>query len=238
MATPCSDELSLAVDAARRVSAILIAPDDARACYVLAHGSRAGMHHPFMASIAELLAARGIATLRYQFPYMEQGSRRPDGPALAHATVRAAVAEAARQMPDRPLVAGGKSFGGRMTSQAQSERALPGVHGLVFLGFPLHPPGEPSDQRAAHLDDVHVPMLFMQGTRDELADLALLRPLVDRLGDRATLQTIDDGDHSFHVRGGARANAEVMDHIADDVVAWIDRVAGSSPSPARGRGPG
>jgi predicted alpha/beta-hydrolase family hydrolase len=215
-------ELTIAVGASRSVSALLRAPADSRACYVLAHGAGAGMRHPFMHAIAEALAVRGIATLRYQFPYMEQGSRRPDVPAIAHATVRAAVAEAARAMPGVPLVAGGKSFGGRMTSQAQAAKPLAGVRGLVFLGFPLHPAGKPSDARAAHLADVRVPMLFLQGTRDDLADPALLRPLIERLGAHATLVPFEDADHSFHVpaRSG-RKDADAFAALGDAIAAWI-----------------
>src|SRR3974390_212269 len=158
-----------------RVSGLLQAPPRPRACYVLAHGAGAGMTHPFMAVVADELAGRGIATLRYQFPYMEQGSKRPDAPKLAHATVRAVVTEAARLVPDLPLFAGGKSFGGRMTSQAQAASPLPGVRGLIFLVFPLPPPGQPSDSRAEHLFEVQVPMLFLQGSRDEFAELGLLQ---------------------------------------------------------------
>src|SRR5688572_27368778 len=153
------------------VSGLLDAPADARACYVLAHGAGAGMHHTFMAGIASGLAQRRIATLRFQFPYMEQGSKRPDSPKVAHAAVRAAVQEAAKRLPNLPLFAGGKSFGGRMTSQAQAAEPLAGVRGLVFVGFPLHPAGKPSVERAEHLGQVQVPMLFLQGTRDTLADL-------------------------------------------------------------------
>lgn len=155
------------------------------------------MTHPFMAAVAAGLAERGIATLRYQFPYMEKGSKRPDPPKVAHAAVREAVAEAARRFRGLPLFAGGKSFGGRMTSQAQAIEPLAGVRGLVFVGFPLHPAGKPADERGAHLADVKVPMLFLQGSRDELADLALLRPVVERLGDRATLAVFEGADHSF-----------------------------------------
>ena len=170
------------MDDAHVVSGLLDVPLRARACYVLAHGAGAGMTHPFMAAVAAGLGERGVATLRYQFPYMEQGSKRPDAPKLAHATVRAAVAEAVRHVPKLPLVAGGKSFGGRMTSQAQAIAPLAGVRGLAFLGFPLHPAKKPSDERAQHLFDVRIPMLFLQGTRDALADLALLEALVERLG--------------------------------------------------------
>jgi predicted alpha/beta-hydrolase family hydrolase len=179
------------------------------------------MQHPFMQAVAGGLAERGIATLRYQFPYMEQRAKRPDPPTLAQATVRAAVAEAERLMPKRPLIAGGKSFGGRMTSQAQAEAPLPGVRGLAFFGFPLHPAGKPSDARAAHLADVEIPMLFLQGTRDALADLQLLRPLVKKLGDRAMLRPFEDADHSFHVpaRSG-RKDADVMRELLDAFAQW------------------
>jgi predicted alpha/beta-hydrolase family hydrolase len=216
-----TQKLSLAVGESRHVPALLTLPPQARACYVLAHGAGAGMTHPFMASIAEGLAERGVATLRYQFPYMEQGSKRPDPPALAQATVRAAVVEAGRL--SLPLVAGGKSFGGRMTSQAQAAAPLPGVRGLAFLGFPLHPAGRPSDERGAHLSDVQVPMLFLQGTRDALADLEKLRPLVARLGKRATLHLFEHADHSFHVpaRSG-RKDADVRGEMLDALAAWID----------------
>jgi predicted alpha/beta-hydrolase family hydrolase len=211
-----------AVDATDAVSALLLAPAQARACYVLAHGAGAGMTHVFMAAVAEGLATRGIATLRYQFPYMQRGSRRPDPPRIAHAAVRAAVVEAAARLPGLPLFAGGKSFGGRMTSQAQAAAPLPGVCGLVFLGFPLHPAGKPSDERAVHLSDVAVPMLFLQGTRDELADLDLLQPLVARLGARATLATFADADHSFHVpaRSG-RKDAQVLEDVLDRASEWM-----------------
>ncbi len=178
------------------VSGLLLRPDGARLLYVLAHGAGAGMRHPFLEDVARRLAERGIATLRYQFPYMERRARRPDPPAVAAATVRAAVAEAGRAAPGLPLVAGGKSFGGRMTSTAQAEQPLPGVRGLVFLGFPLHPPGRPGDKRAEHLAQVRIPMLFVQGDRDEFADLKLLRPVVTQLGERATLHLVEGGDHS------------------------------------------
>jgi uncharacterized protein len=205
-------------------------PRQARSCYVMAHGAGAGMAHPFMQAMADALAGHGIATLRYQFPYMEQGSKRPDAPKLAQATVRAAVAEAARQAPELALFAGGKSFGGRMTSQAQAASPLPGVRGLVFLGFPLHPAGRPSDERAAHLFDVQVPMLFIQGTRDQLADLGLLQTVVGKLGARASLRLFQDADHSFHVppRTG-RKDAEVMAEIAQALADWIEPVASRKP---------
>jgi uncharacterized protein len=223
MAGSDAQRLTVTVGATRRVSALLLAPPRARACYVLAHGAGAGMTHPFLEAVATGLGERGIATLRYQFPYMEQRSKRPDPPALAHATVRAAVAAAARQLPRLPLVAGGKSFGGRMTSQAQAAAALPGVCGLAFLGFPLHPAGRPSDERAKHLFDVRIPMLFLQGTRDALADLALLRPLVERLGGGATVRLFPEADHSFHVpaRSG-RKDLDVMQEMLDAMAAWIE----------------
>src|SRR5213596_2448443 len=173
--------MTIAVGDAHRVSGLLQAPPEAHACYVMAHGAGAGMAHPFMAAIANGLAERGIATLRYQFPYMEQGSKRPDAPKLAHAAVRAAVLEASRLVPELALFAGGKSFGGRMTSQAQAASPLPGVCGLAFLGFPLHPPGQPSEERGKHLFEVQIPMLFLQGTRDDFAQLQLLEPLCKKL---------------------------------------------------------
>ena len=212
------------------VSALLDAPPHAFACYVLAHGAGAGMTHPFMAAVASGLAARSVATLRYQFPYMEQKSRRPDVPRVAHAAVRAAAATAATLMPDVPLVAGGKSFGGRMTSQAQAAEPIPGVRALAFLGFPLHAAGKPGEERAAHLSNVKVPMLFLQGSRDALADLAFLRPVVQRLGARATLEVFDDADHSFHVpaRSG-RKDPEVLDDLLDRLARWIEKASKMRP---------
>ncbi|HEX5218648.1 MAG TPA: alpha/beta family hydrolase [Verrucomicrobiae bacterium] len=217
--------ISITVSDDQRVSGLLQGPENACACYVVAHGAGAGMKHPFLTAVANELAERGIATLRYQFPYMEQGSKRPDAPKLCHATVRAAVQEAARTVPDRPLFAGGKSFGGRMTSQAQAAKPLAGVRGLVFLGFPLHAPGKPSDERAEHLFEVQIPMLFLQGTRDEFAELTLLEPLCKQLGDRATLKLFQDADHSFHVpartgRKDPEIRAEVLDAMAD----WMEIV--------------
>jgi predicted alpha/beta-hydrolase family hydrolase len=204
---------------------------NARACYVLAHGAGAGMTHPFLEKTANGLAERGINTLRYQFPYMENRQPRPDSPPVARGAVRAAVAEAVRQFPGLPLFAGGKSFGGRMTSQAQGEAPMPGVRGLVFLGFPLHPPGRPSTERAEHLNDVEIPMLFLQGTRDEFADSALLEQIVERLGKRATLHAFAEGDHSFHVpKRTGRTNAEIMAEALDAIAKWIDRVL-AHPSP-------
>ena len=220
MAQPQS--VSITVDV-RRVSGLLQVPSRARACYVLAHGAGAGMAHPFMATVADGLAARGIATLRYQFPYMEQGSKRPDAPKLAQATVRAAVAQASHMLPKLGLVAGGKSFGGRMTSQAQTESPLPGVRGLAFLGFPLHAAGRPSEERAKHLFEVQIPMLFLQGTRDALADVHLMEKLAHQLGPRATLKLFSAADHSFHVpaRTG-RKDADIRVEVLDALATWIE----------------
>jgi predicted alpha/beta-hydrolase family hydrolase len=183
------------------------------------------MNHPFLAAVAAELASRDIATLRYQFPYMERGSKRPDPPQLARATVRAAVETALALLPDYPLVAGGKSFGGRMTSQAQARTPLQGVCGLAFLGFPLHPAGRPSQDRAAHLFDVQIPMLFLQGTRDSLASLDQIEPVCEKLGARATLKLFADADHSFHVpaRSG-RKDAQVLADVLDALAAWIDSI--------------
>jgi predicted alpha/beta-hydrolase family hydrolase len=219
-----AQEFTLAVDATHRVSALLIAPPRALACYVLAHGAGAGMRHASMEAVARELADRSVATLRYQFPYMEQGTKRPDPSALCHAAVRAAVAKAAELK--LPLIAGGRSFGGRMTSQAQAKAPLLGVRGLAFLGFPLHPAGKPSDERAAHLSEVQIPMLFLQGTRDALAGLALLQPLVQRLGQRATLTLLGDADHSFHVpaRTG-RKDADVRREMLDALAEWVGKIA-------------
>jgi uncharacterized protein len=202
------------------VSALLVRPPDARLLYVLAHGAGAGMRHPFLESIAQRLAGQGIATLRYQFPYMERRAGRPDPPAVAAATVRAAVDEAARAAPGLLLIAGGKSFGGRMTSTAQAEEPLPDVRGLVFLGFPLHPPGRPGDQRAEHLARVQIPMLLLQGDRDDFADPELLQPVVKRLGDRATLHLVEGGDHSFKV---LKRSGRTAEDVMTELVATIDR---------------
>ena len=221
--------VTITVNDPQRVSGLFLAPPAARACTVLAHGAGAGMTHPFMAAIANGLAERGIATLRYQFPYMEQGSKRPDSPKLAHATVRAAVIEASRLVPDLALFAGGKSFGGRMTSQAQAESPLPGVRGLLFLGFPLHPPGQPSEERGKHLFDVEIPMLFLQGTRDDFANLQLVEALCKQLRVRATLKLFQDADHSFRVPARAgRKDAEVRAELLDALAAWINVVISGS----------
>jgi predicted alpha/beta-hydrolase family hydrolase len=226
MAAPSAKPVDIDVDAGRRVSGLLQLPAKARCCYVLAHGAGAGMNHPFMAAVADELAERGVATLRYQFPYMEQGGRRPDPPALAQATVRAALAAAGKLARGLPLIAGGKSFGGRMTSQAQAAAPLDGVRGLAFLGFPLHAAGKPSNDRAKHLLDVKVPMLFLQGTRDTLADLAMLKPVVKDLGKRATLCLFDEADHSFHVpaRTG-RKDPEVRGEVLNALAKWAEKVA-------------
>src|SRR5437879_10269919 len=207
-------------------SSLVVQPPQSRACYVFAHGAGAGMTHASMETVAAGLAERGIATLRYQFPYMEKGSKRPDAPKVAHAAVRAAVAEAARCCPSLPLIAGGRSFGGRMTSQAQALSPLAGVRGLAFLGFPLHPVGKPSNDRAKHLADVKIPMLFLQGTRDALAELAMLKPVVKGLGKRATLCLFDEADHSFHVpaRTG-RKDPEVRGEVLDAFAKWAEKLA-------------
>ena len=226
MKAAAAQKLAIEIANAAAVSALLIRPSQARACFVFAHGAGAGMTHPFMEAIAGGLCERGVATLRYQFPYMERGSKRPDPPAIAHAAVRAAVAEAGRCCPGLLLVAGGKSFGGRMTSQAQAMAPLNGVHGLAFLGFPLHPAGKPSSDRASHLSDVHIPLLFVQGNRDNLAELKLLEPVVKRLGPSASLHLVEGADHSFHVpaRSG-RNDRDVIGEILDTLAAWIARIA-------------
>jgi predicted alpha/beta-hydrolase family hydrolase len=218
-----AEPVAITVDEANEVSGLLMAPPGAKACYVLAHGAGAGMTHPLMTAIAEGLAERAIATLRYQFPYMEKGSRRPDSPKLAQATVRAAVGKALQLMPETTLIAGGKSFGGRMTSQAQAAAALPNVHGLAFLGFPLHPAGKPSQERGDHLFDVDIPMLFLQGTRDALAQTEQLEPLVKALGPRATLKLFPDADHSFHVRTrSGSSDSQIRSELLDVLSSWID----------------
>ncbi|PZO48267.1 MAG: alpha/beta hydrolase [Alphaproteobacteria bacterium] len=213
-------EITIALNGDASVSALWLAPPNARAAYVFAHGAGAGMAHKSMTAIAEGLAARGVATLRYNFLYMERGSKRRDAPALAHVAVRAAVAKATELAPVLPLFAGGKSFGERMTSQAQALAALAGVRGLVFFAFPLHPAGKPSDERAKHLDDVRIPMLFLQGTNDALAELSLLKPVVKRLG--ATLQLAGHADHSFHAPAkSGRKDAELLAEILDTAAGWM-----------------
>jgi hypothetical protein len=216
-------KLSLDVPGAGSVSALLLIPPGARQLLVLAHGAGAGMRHVFMESVAAALAAGGVATLRYQFPYAQAGSRRPDPPPRLIASVRAAVDAAARWAPELPRFAGGKSMGGRMTSLAAARAPLPGVHGLVFLGFPLHAAGRPDTARGEHLSSVSVPMLFLQGTRDKLADLDLLRPLCARLGPRATLHVVDGADHSFKLlRRSGRSDADALAEIADAATRWMD----------------
>jgi predicted alpha/beta-hydrolase family hydrolase len=220
-------EFSLPLSRAGDVtSALLQSPDAPHACVVVAHGAGAGMHHRFMQAIADGLASQGIATLRFQFPFMEQGSKRPDPPSVAQAAVRAAVAEAARRCPGVPLFAGGKSFGARMSSQAQAAEPLPDVRGLAFFGFPLHPAGKPSVERAKHLAQVTLPMLFLQGTRDALADLELVRATTRELGERATLHVVDGADHAFEVlKRSGRTNEEVIAELATTAAGWIRRLA-------------
>jgi predicted alpha/beta-hydrolase family hydrolase len=220
--------LAITVDDDHTVSALLQVPPNAAACLVLAHGAGAGMTHAFMAAVADGLFARGIATLRLQFPFMEAGSKRPDRPALAQATIRAAVHEAARLVPALPLFAGGKSFGGRMTSQAQAALPLPAVRGLILIGFPLHAAKKPSAARAEHLAALSIPMLFLQGTRDALADLALLTATVRQHGDAATLHIVDGADHGFHVpvRSG-RSDAEALASMLDTIAGWIGETLSS-----------
>lgn len=216
------EDITIALDGGATISGLWLAPADAKAAYVFAHGAGAGMAHKSMAAIADGLAERGIATLRYNFLYMERGSKRPDSPALAHRAVRAAVEKATDLAPTLPLFAGGKSFGGRMTSQAQALDALPNVRGLIFFGFPLHPAGKPSDERAKHLDDINIPMLFLQGTNDALATLELLKPVVKRLGKRATLTLSEHADHSFHAPAkSGRKDADVLGEILDATESWV-----------------
>jgi uncharacterized protein len=223
-----AQKLEIEIGSAGSVSALLDRPPKARACFVFAHGAGAGMTHPFMQAVASGLGERGIATLRYQFPYMEKGSRRPDPPPIAHAAVRAAAAEAGRRCAGLPLIAGGKSFGGRMTSQAQATAPLDGVRGLAFLGFPLHPAGKPSSDRGKHLADVKIPMLFVQGIRDSLAEPKLIEAVVKSLRRSATLHRVEAADHSFHVpaRSG-RNEREVVNEILDVIAAWVGKIAAS-----------
>jgi predicted alpha/beta-hydrolase family hydrolase len=219
--------ITLSVSDNTTVSGVLMTPAHNRLCLVLAHGAGAGMNHASMSAIADGLYRRGVATLRYQFPYMQHGGRRPDSPAMCHATVRAAVAAASELLGGAALFAGGRSFGGRMTSQAQAAQPLPEVLGLAFFGFPLHVAKTPSDARAAHLDQVQIPMLFLQGSRDELADLTLLRPVIAKLRPRATLEVMDHADHSFHVpvRSG-RTDDQVREQMLDAFLAWATKLLG------------
>jgi uncharacterized protein len=227
-----AEQVTIRINETDTVSGLLLVPAQPVACYVLAHGAGAGMTHRFMSAVAEGLQERRLATLRYQFPYMEHGSRRPDRPALAHAAVRAAVAAAISLTPALPLIAGGKSFGARMTSQAQAEKPLPNVRGLAFLGFPLHPAGKPADDRAAHLSEVRIPMLFLQGTRDALAAPQIVGTVLDRLSPLVTSHLIDKADHSFHVpvRSG-RTDQQVLDDLLDTLVAWTMTICGPRPRP-------
>ena len=229
-----TDPLSIDVPGIATVAALLTAPHTPSACYVMAHGAGAGMTHPFMGAVASGLGARGIATLRYQFPYTQSGARRPDRPPVAHATVRAAIATAARLMPGVPLIAGGKSFGARMTSQTQAASPLPGVAGLVAFGFPLHPAAKPSDERASHLSGIRVPMLFVQGDRDALAETRLLTSVMQRLNAQATLHLLPGADHAFHVpaRSG-RTDDQVLAEALDYVAEWLRVVLGGAPKAAR-----
>ncbi len=207
------------------VSALLCQPAKARRLLVLAHGAGAGMSHPFMEKLADELAGSGVATLRYQFPYVEARRRVPDAPELLMATVVAAVRRAAEAAPGLPLMAGGKSMGGRMTSQAAAQHPLDGVRGLVFFGFPLHPPSRPGTKRADHLAKVTIPMLFLQGTRDALADLTLLRPVCAKLGSRATLHVIETADHSFHVlKSSGRTDEQVLRELAEMAASWAGAI--------------
>jgi predicted alpha/beta-hydrolase family hydrolase len=215
-----------ATERSGEVSALLLRPADAERLLVFAHGAGAGMQHRFMEAVADRLAQRRIGTLRFQFPYMEQGRRSPDRPPVATATVRSAVLAANEHAGDLALFAGGKSFGGRMTSTAAAEDSLPGVRGIVFFGFPLHAPGKPSSSRGDHLREVEVPMLFLQGTRDKLAELSLLSPLCEGLGDAATLHRVDGGDHSFHVlKRSGRTDEAALDELAEAVDAWTSALA-------------
>lgn len=219
-----AESLRFTVEGAGEVPALLVRPAKARWLLVLAHGAGAGMKHPFMEALAEELAGASVATLRYQFPYMEQRRRVPDAPSVLTATVEAAVQAGAKTAPDLPLLAGGKSLGGRMTSTAAAEGKLEGVRGLVFFGFPLHPPKRPGTKRAEHLKKVKQPMLFLQGTRDDLADLKLLRPICEGLGERATLHVIEGADHSFHVlKKSGKTDEGVMREMAEKVAAWAEK---------------
>jgi predicted alpha/beta-hydrolase family hydrolase len=227
MSVPTSKPLHVNVsEKAGKVSGLLLAPPRAQALLVFAHGAGAGMRHHFMENVAEKLAARGVATLRYQFPYMEKGIKRPDTEALLTATVRAVVAAAREQRPDLPLFAGGKSMGGRVTSLAASKQPLDGVRGLVFFGFPLHAAGRPGAERGKHLYSTNVPMLFLQGSRDTLADLRLLGPVCKAMGTKAELLVIEGGDHSFHMlKSSGRSDDQVLDDIVSKAAAWMAALA-------------
>jgi len=227
------EQLRFGVEGGGDVSALLSRPAKARRLLALAHGAGAGMSHPFMDNLADALASVGVATFRYQFPYMEQHRRVPDSPAVLMATVAAALRAAAQAVPGLPLLAGGKSMGGRMTSQAAAQHPLDGVRGLVFFGFPLHPPNRPGTKRADHLAKVTTPMLFLQGTRDTLADLNLLRPVCAKLGSRATLHVIETADHSFHMlKRSGRSDAEVLQELAETTASWAEQIEKIQPKPA------
>lgn len=226
MSASAGEHRTIEIDSTHRVSAVFDRPRSARAALILAHGAGTDMEHPSMRSLASGLVERGIATLRYQFPYAARRTRRPDPPALCHATVRAAAIEASRVAPDLPLFAGGRSFGGRMTSQAQAQSPLPQVRGLVFLAFPLHPAGQPETTRAMHLASVTLPMLFIQGDRDALAELGLLKSVVEQLGALATLHLLENADHSFHVPArSSRNDAQVREEYLDFIGEWLERFA-------------
>jgi uncharacterized protein len=219
------EKLRIAVPGNGEVSALLVRPPTARWLLVLGHGAGAGMTHPFLESLAEELAEAGVGTLRYQFPYVEERRRVPDKPEVLISTVAAAVDRARETAPELPLLAGGKSMGGRMSSQASAQGLLEPVKGLVFFGFPLHPPNRPGTKRAEHLEKVNVPMLFLQGTRDTLADLTLLGPICEKLGSRATLHIIPEGDHSFHVlKKAGKTDAEVIKELAETTAAWAGKL--------------
>jgi predicted alpha/beta-hydrolase family hydrolase len=226
-----AEDLTFAVEGAGEVSARFTRPANSQWLLVLAHGAGAGMTHPFLESLARELGEAGIATFRYQFPYMEQRRRVPDCPAVLTATVGAAVRSGLQAAPELPLFAGGKSMGGRMTSQAAAQHGLDGVRGLVFFGLPLHPPNRPGTKRAEHLSAVRVPMLFLQGTRDAFADLELLRPVCSDLGSRATLRVIEGADHSFHMlKSSGRTDADVVGELRQTTAAWAEKIlnAGSN----------
>jgi hypothetical protein len=221
------EPITISIDQAEPVSGLWLAPSRPRACIVLAHGAGAGMAHKSMAAIATGLFDRDVATLRYQFPYMERGGKRVDPPPVAHAAVRAAAGEGLRRAGGVPLFAAGKSFGGRMTSQAQAKHPLEGVLGLIFFAFPLHPAGKPSLERAAHLSAIDVPMLFLSGTKDALADIDLLRTALADLRGRETLVLAEEADHAFHVPAkSGRKDAEVLDEMLNAVTTWVDEVSG------------
>jgi hypothetical protein len=217
----------LATQAAGEVSAALMMPNNAQALFVMGHGAGAGMRHAFMEALSAKLAALDIATLRFQFPYMEKASKRPDTEAVLTATVRSAVAVGGEQRRGLPLFAAGKSMGGRMTSLAEAKQPLANVRGLLFFGFPLHAAGKPSIERGMHLFKVGKPMLFLQGSRDGLADLQLLKPLCERLGRRAELFVVEGGDHSFHMpKRSGRSDDEVLGELAAKAASWAAGIMG------------